>query len=157
MGNFKRFTFLFWSSITLHRIYFWKLSFCGLAMWLPWIAFADLRPKIDLKLRLSTLFFSTDLQKFRHKYLTSHISMTSWCSFEISTIWQSKCNLLLPSKNHLNLWVFIMRYIVWVFHIFADYSQTVRYCLRPFGEMWTLSMVVAVLCANVFSASNKYI
>ena len=34
---------------------------------------------IDLKLRLSTFFFSTNLREIRHKYLTSYIAMVSWC------------------------------------------------------------------------------
>ena len=64
--------------------------------------------------------FSTDLWEIRYKYLMSYIAITSRCSCETCKTWKKKCNLSLSLKNHISFWVFIMRYIVCVFHIFVD-------------------------------------
>ena len=73
MGNFERFHFSkSATNVFLETFFLWISRVTSLNC-----VVVVFDPNIDLKLRLSTLFLSTDLSELKHKYLTLYISMMS--------------------------------------------------------------------------------
>ena len=126
MGNFERFhlsTLIFNKSAT--QMYFWKLSFCGLVVWLHWIVCGGLQPKDWLKsmaFDLEQICQNLDINIWCYTFRWRHDPVVKHVKSDRAKLG----SLLLLFKNHLNFWVFNMRYIVCIFHIFANYSYTVR-------------------------------